>query len=803
MKLSNRKLEYIKRHAAEKSPREIAGALGVPVGVVKEVLAEGGQRPALSPLLIRVAKRFWDRLPFWGLLFLAAATPFVLVPGLRDYADLPQTAFVQVGALVLALLWLVRSVVRKDCRILRTPLDLPLLCFLAWALVSLLWAHNRYEALVAWAHWAACGLVFLVTVNAVAERRERSWLLGCLFASGALVAFLGMLQYLFGLGWIPQSFPPAATFANKNMAVHYVILTLPLGAGLFLATRGRLWPWLVPACVLMCAFLFVTSTRAGWVALTSEVAMLSALLIMLNYGIRPVIAVAASMASAIVLGAVLVLALVLIPPTGDGPRSTGVRAPELVTASPSTPGDRAQEAAGPEAVAADAPPSSVKQRLIVWKNSSVMIRDHLPLGVGIGNWKVEYPGYGSRVALDRFVYGKMQWLRAHNDHLQILAELGLVGLGLYAWLAFTFLRSLWKLLGRETEGETRCAAMSIATGTLGVLALACFSFPLNRAAPPLALMICFGILGGALARGQDGERSLRLPRWAFVSAAAVVAILLAVHGRAQYRRLVADRYFHKMARAHAKKDWRRVINEGRRSYSYNPHRKKTLVPLAGAYIGTGRPEEAAALLKDVVRVYPNDLQAWNGLGVAHMEMGALDEALVYFKRTVEIRPEFSEGHNNIGAVYMRRGKRDEALESALLAVRHDPGNSAYLKNAAVVYRKIGDSLLAERKPAEALERFRRAIEHDPANAVYHHHAGVAAFHAGRHQESKASLEKALELRPDWAAAHKNLGLVLYENPSERADGIRHLKRALALDPEVEGAVEIRRIIEAAVGIPRR
>ncbi|MHC4202543.1 MAG: hypothetical protein ACYSU0_21335, partial [Planctomycetota bacterium] len=101
---------------------------------------EGALRALGVPLL--------ERAPFWGLFVLAVGAPFVLVPGLHNYANLPKSAFVQLGALAVALLWLVRSAVRKDCSIRRTPFDLPLLAFLGWALVSIIWAHNTYEALL-------------------------------------------------------------------------------------------------------------------------------------------------------------------------------------------------------------------------------------------------------------------------------------------------------------------------------------------------------------------------------------------------------------------------------------------------------------------------------------------------------------------------------------------------------------------------------------------------------------------------------------------------------------------------------
>ena len=46
--------------------------------------------------------------------------------------------------------------------------------------------------------------------------------------SAALVALIGLLQYFWGMALLPQAFPPAATFVNKNVGAGFVLLVTVL-----------------------------------------------------------------------------------------------------------------------------------------------------------------------------------------------------------------------------------------------------------------------------------------------------------------------------------------------------------------------------------------------------------------------------------------------------------------------------------------------------------------------------------------------------------------------------------------------
>ena len=148
-----------------------------------------------------------------------------------------MSAWLQIGILIfialtfnqLRRLWLQPS-----------PLLVPVSLLIGWMTLSLLWAHNSFEAITMILYWLVALLGFLTVSQFFNRVSQLHWLLACLFYSGVALALLGICQYLFEVTWVVQAAPPAAVFGNKNMGAHFALLTLPLGIGLFFHERRTL-----------------------------------------------------------------------------------------------------------------------------------------------------------------------------------------------------------------------------------------------------------------------------------------------------------------------------------------------------------------------------------------------------------------------------------------------------------------------------------------------------------------------------------------------------------------------------------
>ena len=91
------------------------------------------------------------------------------------------------------------------------------------------------------------------------------------------------------------------------------------------------------------------------------------------------------------------------------------------------------------------------ERWVWWKNSIQMFSDN-PMGVGAGNWGFLYPVY-RQVGKSVYFNEKTQVRRTHNDYLQMLCEIGPIGLFIFLFMIFKTLNWTWIVYSRHGSLE--------------------------------------------------------------------------------------------------------------------------------------------------------------------------------------------------------------------------------------------------------------------------------------------------------------------------------------------------------------
>jgi O-antigen ligase len=268
-----------------------------------------------------------------------------------------------------------------------------LISFVGWAAVSAVWAEDSGAAIDATTRYLPNAMLFLIVFAGVRTREQLLWVVGSLVVGAVVAAVYGMVA------GPPPDDPGRVAIGNANETAASLVAGGTLAAALVFALRGKpVLRLLTTIAVPLCVFaVFLTLSRGGLVALGAS--LIAAIVVAgRRRGLVLGLAAAAVLATVIYFGAF----------------------------APAEARDRVLELQGGTG------------RTDIWTVGWRMVEDQPLLGVGAGNFPVASIHYllepGSLLRTDFIVDNPKV---AHNTYLNVLAELGVVGLALFlAVIAF-------------------------------------------------------------------------------------------------------------------------------------------------------------------------------------------------------------------------------------------------------------------------------------------------------------------------------------------------------------------------------
>jgi tetratricopeptide (TPR) repeat protein len=222
--------------------------------------------------------------------------------------------------------------------------------------------------------------------------------------------------------------------------------------------------------------------------------------------------------------------------------------------------------------------------------------------------------------------------------------------------------------------------------------------------------------------------------------------------------------------------------------------------LGAALWYSGAREKAIAELRDSVRLDPGSAGGHAFLGMALLESGDLPGARASLQRAMALSPAMAAAYVDLGVAFLRDGNLERGLgqleaalnvpspvppmpswDPAIAALRQalavNPQHSATPESHNVLGLMLG------RKGApgdEVAAAFRAAIRLRPDYAEAHNNLGLVLIQSGKDEEGIAALREAARLAPAYADARTNLGAAL--TPTDVDAAIKELEEAVRLAP---------------------
>lgn len=168
---------------------------------------------------------------------------------------------------------------------------------------------------------------------------------------------------------------------------------------------------------------------------------------------------------------------------------------------------------------------------------------------------------------------------------------------------------------------------------------------------------------------------------------------------------------------------------------------------------------------------------------SYFSAGNYEMAEADYRRILQRDPTNAVVLGNLAAIELQEDKLGDADTHLTAALAQHPDDAFNLST-------YGFLKFRQQKFDEALDALSRAAKLDPTNPQIQNYLGVTLSHKGLRAQAETALRKAIELDPNYAAAHNNLAVIYISEKPPLAELARwHYQKALQLgqprNPDLE------------------
>jgi O-antigen ligase len=363
----------------------------------------------------------------------------------------PWSIFVlEAGSAALFLLWIGKqAVLDGQIKVTWNPLFLPMGAFAALIVAQLAFRMTAYPhdtVSLALQYFAYAMLCFLAGQTLLRGAQARS--LALIFSIyGAALAGFALLQGISSNGklyWIRQPRSGGwiyGPYVNHN---HYaglmeMLVPIPLIVSLTRLAPPKVRAVAAATAAVMLGTIFLSGSRGGMIAIVAELIILAALLVKQKRSLR----------TAIGIGIFLAIVVGLLVWIGGGELSK-----RIATAGP-----------GHTELSSDI-------RTYINRDGLRMFLKKPILGWGMGTFPVVYPEF-------RTFYTNFFVNEAHNDYLQLLVEMGVLGFATMIWFVVTVYARAFKKIRNWPSEMSGAVTLACVLGLSGILVHSAVDFNLQ------------------------------------------------------------------------------------------------------------------------------------------------------------------------------------------------------------------------------------------------------------------------------------------------------------------------------------
>lgn len=436
-------------------------------------------------------ERICNNIVVWGFVGLLLLVPLYFDTRCRGVFDVPKVTLLRLFSLVIICAWLLRIILTKEIKFVRSKLDIPVLCFLLVSIAStifsvdpftsLVGAYKRHEGLTTTISYV---LLFFTATNFLHNNRKLLHIIAYVgIGVGFSASFYTFVQRagLDPIHWEGDVKDRAvATFGNSIFLGAYLAMLIPVTLGYFFMkgngiqkptpkkkdkkkkkTTTQAWKqtikiWILGiALISMYASLFLAKSRGPLTGLLAGVTIFAILwakkAFMYNRKRLLVCGIAFFTLTFLLCLQPDSLVRRMVDTIISAKKEKGEILEKVITGEeiPSEETTKIKESWLTNKLI-----GALGSRYFIWRNTAILIAHYpqdgpirgpltfpycgLVFGVGVDTMKWVYPAY-ELPGMEKLEGYNVDYDRAHNEVFDMAVTRGLVGLGNYLWLLLAFI----------------------------------------------------------------------------------------------------------------------------------------------------------------------------------------------------------------------------------------------------------------------------------------------------------------------------------------------------------------------------
>jgi O-antigen ligase len=502
-------------------------------------------------------------------------------------------------------------------------------------------------------------ILFFIVLNFIKTEKEFNVVIKIFFVTSFLIAFYTLVQY-YGFdpyyGYLGQL---TSTIGQKNWISNYLAMIFPIAFSFFLLEKNKnnKTAYFILLVILYIALL-ICQSRGIWISI--GITFIFAIFVITKYKLWILCKENKKWLFALL---IIFIIITVIYSTEN-----------LINKSQLTVTERALSTFD---VIQD---PSINARFHIWRITFEMIKDSPVLGLGIGTYKYHYLNYQADYLQNhpqdiRFI-GKAA--EAHNEYLQLAAEIGIVGLGAFSVIIFLFYFSIYQYFERNKINENILVIIGLLMGITCFLIHCLFTFPFHVPVLGATFFILLALSIVHIHLTEENKKDYYKQNLITIKFnlnpilkyfSITLMILLVIFGawKLAFKPYFAETYYLKGSKYFANQENLAALEYFEKAALFDSTNGRVLHALGSTYYQVGLQKEAQKTLDKVKTIY-NDRNTYRNLGLSFMESGDIFEAEKELKHAIYLDPKFYQAYNDLASLYIYQNEYEKAIETWKKAV---------------------------------------------------------------------------------------------------------------------------------------